>query len=421
MIYISIGICSILSASLLLIYIKYSNLKVVYEVNLDNLRLISQENHQLNEGRIELIGKIENLSATLVAKERAQEDMLKSSKSMLYDLSHSVANQLIEVHKKEINEARKQSEEVITKQSTNFNNELQRVANLVSVINKDFESSKKIVENLQNALLSPSATGALAEITLENLLKNSGLKDGTDYRMQYGFNDETHNKLRPDAVVFLPEDSLLIIDAKASQFLVSCEKPEDLAKTMNLHLKNLISKDYINELTKEFQNKKVKIRRINTIMFLPTDQAMIKVQESDKSFLEKAWSNNIYVVGPSGLLNILSIARVHISEKLRVDNYENIIHEISNLINSLASVSEHAFKLGNSLSSAISNYDKFAASFNRNIVSKASKLKSIGVTRSGLKDAKLLERFQLVSSKNELIEIEAEEEDNGQKMLKNID
>ncbi len=238
--------------------------------------------------------------------------------------------------------------------------------------------------------------------------------------MQYGFNSENNTKLRPDAIIFLPEDSVLIIDAKTSQFLVRDDKLEDLSKTMNLHLKNLLSKDYTNELSKEFSKTRT-IRRVTTVMFVPTDQSLIKIQESDVKFLEKAWENNIYPSGPSGLMNILSLAKMHIGENLRVANYENIINEVSHLLNSLATVSEHAFRLGNSLTSAISHYDKFAGSFNKNIVSKAAKLKNFGAISSNPKNAKLLERFQIVHSKNELIEIESAEKEESAKFIKDID
>ena len=62
--------------------------------------------------------------------------------------------------------------------------------------------------------------GKLAEITLENILKASGLKNGLDFSMQYNLSGEHNNKLRPDAVIFLPSNNIMIIDAKASKFLI---------------------------------------------------------------------------------------------------------------------------------------------------------------------------------------------------------
>lgn len=404
----------------LILYIKYNNLKNIYNIYYEQLGELIAENNKLEQEKLEHLVKIEHLSTSLKIKEEAQEDTLKNSKSIVYDLSNSLVNQLLEVHKKETNDARKQSEEKISKSTESFNAELQKVASLVGMLTKDVEASKALVDNLKQALLSPTSTGALAEVTLENLLKNSGLKQDIDFSLQYSFTGADQNKLRPDALVFLPEDNLMIIDAKSSQFLVNEENDLELLKSMHNHLKNLVSKDYTFELSQNYAKRNIKFRRVSTIMFMPTEQAIERIIKFDKTFIQKAWQHNIYPVGPSGLMNVLSIARLHISEKLRIDNYEQIIQEINSLLNSIGILSEHGIKLGNNIASLISNYDKFAASFNRNLVSKVKNLKILGTGQQS-KQSKMLERYQLVSSDNELIEAESHENKELTIELKNID
>ena len=102
-----------------------------------------------------LIGKIENLTATLKSQQDSHSQTLENSKSILYELTNSVTNQLIEIHKKEVSEAKKITEETITKQTDGFNKELEKVASLITMLNKDFTQSKEIVQNLQSALLRP--------------------------------------------------------------------------------------------------------------------------------------------------------------------------------------------------------------------------------------------------------------------------
>jgi DNA recombination protein RmuC len=418
---IILGAISVIFAILsLTLFFRYSNLRTLRNFEAQDIEKLEQENIWLTEERIELLKKVESLTTSLKMKEEVHEESLKNSKSVLYDLSHSISNQLIEIHKKEVGEARKQSEERIVKSTESFNNELQKVASLVGALNKDVESSKSIVDNLKNALLSPSSTGMLAEVTLENLLKNSGLKKDIDYSMQHSFEGDEKNRLRPDVVIFLPEDSVLVVDAKSSQFLMNSDDDAELAKSMNNHLKNLINKEYTQELERSMSRKKQNFRRVSSVMFLPTEQALERLAKADISFMQKAWNSNIYPVGPAGLMNILSIARMHIGEKMRIDNYEKIINEINSLISSISIISEHAFKLGNSVSSVVNNYDKFAASFNRNLVSKVGNLKNLG-TGNNSKNTKLLERYQLVTSKNDIIEVEESADEDETIKLKNID
>lgn len=414
-----IGLIFFFFFCLMILFFKYTKLKTIQILEAKNLENILLENQKLNSEKIELIRQIEHFSTSLKLNETAQDAALKNSKAALYDLSNSVVSKLLELHKKEAEDSRKQSEERIAKSTESFNSEMQKIANLVAVLTKDVEVSKSIVDNLHNSLLSPSSAGSLAEITLENLLKNSGLQQDVDFKLQYSFSGSDQNKLRPDAVVFLPQDNLIIIDAKSSQFIVNNQNEADLMRSMTAHLKSLTSKDYTSELREYYTKKDIKFGRVSTIMFMPTEQAIDRISKMDKTFIQKAWDNNIFPVGPSGLMNILSIAKMHISEKQRIDNYELIIQEINGLINSIGTISEHGAKLGNNIASLISNYDKFAASFNRNLVSKVKNLKILG-TGSNSKSTNMLERYQIVSHKNDLIEAEEIREENPIK-LKNVD
>ena len=58
------------------------------------------------------------------------------------------------------------------------------------------------------------------ETVLENTLKSFGLTAGIDFVLQQTFGSEDGSRLRPDAIVFLPADSVLVIDSKASKFLL---------------------------------------------------------------------------------------------------------------------------------------------------------------------------------------------------------
>lgn len=411
LIYALITIVSLVFFSLIFLWTKYYNIKSLYRINEKNLEELESELNSLRNEKENLLKENERLSTSLKMHEEYKEESFKNSKSILYDLSNSMVNQLIDVHKKEVNEARKHSEEKISQTTETFNSELRKVSELVGSLNKEVEQSKNLVDNLKNALLSPSSSGMMAEITLENLLKNSGLKKEIDFLLQYSFAGDDINRFRPDAVIFLPEDNILIIDAKSSQFFTHEKDKYELAKSMNLHLKNLITKDYTSELSNYFAKTGKEFKRVCTVMFIPTEHALEKIVDMDPNFIKKAWQHNIYPAGPSGLMNILSISRVHISEKLRIDNYEHIIYEINNLINSVATLSEHAYKVGSNLVSAVNNYDKFAGSFNRNLISKIKNLKLLG-TGEETKKSKMLERYQIVTSKNELIEAKGDYQEN---------
>ena len=370
----------------------------------------------LNE-KIENIRYIEQIAAKLQQQEKLINDfenITKKSqeltKAALFELGNDLSKQLIEIHKTETEGSRKLSEENIKATSEKFNTEFERVVNMVGSLKRGIEKSQDTVDLIKNSLLSPSGAGKLAEITLENILKASGLKNGLDFSMQYNLNAENNNKLRPDAVIFLPSDNIMIIDAKASKFLIDeSENIEKLIKTMNLHLKSLASKDYAQGM-KLAANLATRVNCANviTLMFLPSEHAIEKIVEADGDFLNRAWNLNIFPVGPAGLMNMLSFAKFQIAENLMLHNNLEIIEEVKKLINSVSSLAEHSTKLGSNISSLVSNYDKFAASFNRNFLSKAKNISNLGVESDLDKKQIHLQRYQLITGKSEMIELEEE-------------
>lgn len=413
---IAMTICALICVSILLI--KRAKLHNQYEEINKQFQHISGQNERLAHDNIEFIRKTEQLAEKIRYQETIIEEAKKlrqesndATKAALFELGNQLSNQLIDIHKKENEESRKLSEKNIEKTVDKFNSEFERISKMVNMLDKDIMQSRDTVDIIKNSLLSPSGAGALAEITLENILKSSGLKSNLDFHLQYNVSDEIEKSiLRPDAVIFLPSNRLMIIDSKASKFLVDQNSdPQKLAKTMNLHLKSLTSKNYAESIKKSLNNKQNDVSNIITLMFLPTEQAVEKILDADSQFLNKAWDVDIFPVGPSGLMNMLSFAKFQISEQQMTYYNLQIIDEVKKLISSVAIMTDHSIKLGNSLSSAVNYYDKFAASFNRNLLSKAKKLGSLGLDVS-LEKQEPLKRMQLFTSKAELIDLDNTEE-----------
>ncbi|MBK7101959.1 MAG: DNA recombination protein RmuC [Flavobacteriales bacterium] len=115
----------------------------------------------------------------------------------------------------------------------------------------------KDADNLTKALKGDSqAQGAWGEMLLEKLLDGSGLVKGQEYSMQESTTLADGSRLRPDAVIFLPDDKHLIIDSKVSllhydRFTANTDEAErdKLLKqhvdSLRVHAKGL-GKDYPN-------------------------------------------------------------------------------------------------------------------------------------------------------------------------------
>ena len=367
---------------------------------------------------VDLRHHLQNANDKINNFHEVKEQAFTSAKSALFNLGNDLSKKLLDEHKRENQEVKQHSEQELKKSSQKFNDQFERISNLISVLNKDITESKNTTDLIKRSLLSPSGAGSLAEITLENMLKNLNLRKDIDFSLQQEFiSSENNNKLRPDAIIFLPHNNLMVIDAKASKFVVEMEQGENKAqqeqlassfiKTMYNHLRSLSSKEYAHHV-KEASSDNKSPAHIITLMFLPSETAVDKICSIDPEFLEKAWAKNIYPVGPTGLMNMLSFAKFQITDNLRSNNQQLIISEVEKLLSATQVLSQHAAKMGNNLSGVLNYYDKFAASFNRNFLSKARNIQKLGITANSAKHSKEFEplkRYMLVAASSDLLEV----------------
>ena len=402
-----------------LIYSLYrlSNLKITlgfWESEKHKLESKLQELEELKLENIKTIQALESenkyLTQAIADSEKAQKEAFNAAKSAMHELGGTLSKQLLELHKQESKEVRETSEQKINNTAQKFHTEFERLVQMISSLNQDVGNSKSTVELIKQSLLSPSGAGQLAEITLENILKSSGLKMGVDFMMQHTISGAQEQKLRPDAVVFLPGGNLMVIDAKASKFLVDSENDDNeqkLAKAMNMHRKSLSSKDYVENIITSYNLSGKEVSHVMMLMFLPTEHAVDKITGVDMDFISKSWSSNIFPVGPSGLMNMLSFARFQINDNIRTENHKLIVEEMRKILASISVLTDYSQKMGNSVQSLVNNYDKFSASFNRNFLPKVRTIQKLGIDMPNKTNLESLTRYQLVSSKAELIDVEA--------------
>lgn len=399
----------------------------------ETIREKEQNQQQLNEQNIVLEKQLERMKAELEAMEKNlktwQEDKsqhMESAKAAVLKAGAELSNKLLDDHKREARAQQKEQEERIQNTTKALHERFSSVFDSVNLLQNQVKQSSETVDLVKNALLSPSGAGGLAEITLENIFKASHLIQGQDYVMQYTLSDGDGSRLRPDAVVFLPGDNVMVVDSKASKFYLemqqAIEAGEDeniwhqkLRKTMQDHIRDLTKRDYKTAMEEHIisQMPERKIGHMDIVMFLPSDEALAKLRQIDKEFTKIAWKKRILPVGPSTLLSLLLQAHLMIGHSKQQDNAEAIMVEVQDLLKHIARLYDLSSSMGKGIKTTCDKYDKFAASFNKYFLSKAKKLNQLGIDSNKRDLLKQLPRYQVVAS-NDLIELEAtaEEEEN---------
>jgi DNA recombination protein RmuC len=415
-VYVSRAKFSLLSAECEKLSLQNNELRSQYNEAIE-AKFVAQKNEALS------MQKCEAIKQQMESWEKHKQQSIENAKAAIFDVGNKLSNQLISEHKRESDLHKEESQKKFKETTEGLYKDFSNLSDVIAGLKEQVNTSKNSTDMVYQALLAPNTVGSLAEITLENILKSSNLLANIDYQMQYSITDQDNNRLRPDAVVFLPADNVLVIDSKASKFFLELgqakSKEEEevirqkLKNTMRNHLKSLSGKDYRQAIASHLQNKKIK--HISTLMFLPSETAIEKLQDIDKDLINDAWQNNIFPAGPIGLVNILSHAKFQISEELKNQNYHAIINEVSSLLNNISNLSGYAKKLGTSMYNSLGFFDKFAASFNSNIISKAKRIEKLGVdVKSNKQIPDMIERYQVIRG-NKMTMIENEAADSADK------
>ena len=197
--------------------------------------------------------------------------------------------------------------------------------------------------NLVNALRSaPKTRGRWGEQSLRNVLVQSGLVEGIDFNMEVSVTTDD-GRLRPDAIVNLPSDRKLIIDAKCSlnAFLEACEEVDEAKRaacfkahvaSMTRHAQQLGSKAYWAQFGDAADY---------VIMYIPGEHFLTAALEQDPELWEKAFKDRVLLATPTNLVAIArTVASVWRQEKL-AEAASEIASLGKELHSRLATMNEH--------------------------------------------------------------------------------
>lgn len=346
--------------------------------------------HQAEKTAELLQQKNTTLEARMQEWEKMKEEMTQNAKASLLKAGSELSSKLLEDHKREATEQKKQQEEHVRQTTEKLFQQFNEVSKTVFSLREDTTSNRQQMENVMRALTNPGGAGAMAEVGLENSLKNLGLEPGRDFVMQYHIPGEEGHSLRPDAVIFLPRDMVMVVDAKASKFLIELEETrgtereaetrEKLKKTMQKHVSDLASKDYKSAIQQSYREagREGNIGRVLNVMYMPTDHALMHIQQSDPGFSERLEKCELIPTGPTGLAGLFLLARMQIAEARQLENHERIIEVVQQLIDGVGSMLSHVESLGKGIRTTAESFKKLGGSANRNILPKLKRLEKLG-------------------------------------------
>jgi len=364
------------------------------------------------------------MAARIADWEVLKNQHLEAAKAAMFETSKTMSSKLLEDHKREAEAQKKDSAELVEKTTAEMHKNMGQLVESVTSLRSQVVQTSGQTEQILRALSNPAGAGHYAEIGLENMLREFGLESGRDFIMQHTIDgQEDGARLRPDAVVFLPGDTVLTIDSKASKFLLECADAEgtereqeayaDLARTMNLHLKALSGKDYAGAIQTTYRKagRGERIARAINIMYLPTEAGVERLSRADNHFQKKAVAENIVIAGPTGLMSYIGFARIEIDLGRQAENQEKIVLAARQLIEAITIVVGHVAGVGKGIKAAADSHAKLVGSVNSRLLPRQRTLANLGVRQAKQKDLPGNLPLIQVFSQEETDLIEGESED----------
>lgn len=239
------------------------------------------------------------------------------------------------------------------------------------------EEAARLGNSLRNA---PKARGRWGEQQLKNLLEQCGLAEHTDFVTEHSIETE-EGRLRPDAVVRIPGQKSLIIDAKVSlnAYQDAFAADGDEARERHLAAHAAAMRNHVQQLGAKSYQSQFENAPDYVVMFVPGEHFVAAALEQDPGLWDFAFERRVLLATPTNLVAIArTVAMVWSQDKLAQEAIE-IGRLGSEIYDRIATAGEHLKGMGAGLDRAVRKYNDFVGSFERNVMTSGRRLRDKGI------------------------------------------
>jgi DNA recombination protein RmuC len=375
---------------------KYSNLQLSAQKISDELLTERKRGEELSTLVTRAETENKNLAEKLETQKSEIENLQKRFTTEFENIAHKIlkenSQEFTIVNQKNIGDILNPLKEKIQtfekKVEDTYQKGIKDQTDLKAELKKLYDLNNKISEeanNLTRALKSDTKKqGNWGEVILERVLERSGLVKGQEYKTQETTRNEFGDMLRPDVVVYLPDNKHIIVDSKVS--LIAYESfinEEDQLKrdiylkqhieSIRTHVKGLSEKNYPNASlfdTPDF-----------VLLFMPIESAFSAAIQADVELFNYAWEKKIVMVSPTTLLATLrTISSIWKHEK-QTQNAMEIATQGGALYDKFVGFLKDLEDLGLQIGRVSKTYDEARRKLNDgsgNIIKRVENLKKLG-------------------------------------------
>ncbi|GAB4123052.1 MAG: DNA recombination protein RmuC [Rhodothalassiaceae bacterium] len=235
---------------------------------------------------------------------------------------------------------------------------------------------------LVNALRAqPKTRGRWGEHQLQRVMELAGMSEHVDYTTQEGVSDEDGRRLVPDAIIRLPGERSIVIDAKTSlsAYFDAMDAVEENAREVCLneharqirtHVKQLGAKAYWEQFPESPDF---------VAMFIPGENFYAAAIERDPELFDEAIRNRVLIVTPTTLIALAKAVAYGWRQEAIAQNAREVAALGGELYKRLGVMGEHVARMGKALSSSVSAYNSMIGSLEQKVLPQARRFEDLKV------------------------------------------
>jgi len=243
------------------------------------------------------------------------------------------------------------------------------------------QSLREETARLTKALSRPEIRGQYGEIQLKRVAELAGMTSYCDFSEQYSQRDEDGNLQRPDMIVTLPNDRIIVVDAKANinAYIEAVNAPDDTQREAELqrfarHTSEQVKKLADKKYWSLFDGRSADF----VVMFVPGDHFIDAALSRKPDLLDIAAQQGVILASPSTLIGLLRAVAVGWREHALTEQAAELFELGKELHDRAATAFEHAGKLGDSIRMSVDRYNKLVGSIDSRMMPTLKKFEDAG-------------------------------------------
>jgi DNA recombination protein RmuC len=346
----------------------------------------------MKEARDDLLAQFKVAGGEVLT--RAQEEFLKRAEEK-FGQAEKTNKEAVQALLQPVHERLKTYEDHVSTLEQKRASAFGELTGLIASMREGQEQVRREAQRLGNSLTNaPKARGRWGERALQNLLEQCGLAEHTDFTLEHSI-DTDDGRLRPDAIVNVPGQKKLVIDAKVSlnayQAAFEADDENERRRQLELHAKSM--RGHVQTLGAKSYQSQFQEAPDYVVMFVPGEHFVAAALEADPELWDFAFEKRVLLATPT---NLVAICRT-VAQVWRQDSLAREAQEIgrmgAELYERLRVAADHLKRVGGGLETAVNNYNKFVGSFERNVLSSGKRLaeKGIDIGKAEIPEVPLVE------------------------------